>query len=132
MAVETRLDTTLRDLAMLRMGEFRPELGRALVGEAVDELLRRLDRKAVNRPLEPKERSELVEALATAHGDHLALEPLYDDVAALGRDAASRLVAMGVLRDQPDLLSPTPGPLEQASEFVGQILGARAQICSRE
>ena len=48
MAVETRVDRILRDLAMLRLAEFRPELGRALVGEAVEELLRRLDRQAVS------------------------------------------------------------------------------------
>ena len=125
MAVETRVDATLRDLAMLRLTEFRPELGRALVGDAVDDLLRRLDRQAVSRPLEPRERSGLIEALAASHGDHLALEPLYDDVAALGRDAASRLVALGVLRDRTDLLTPSPDALEQVRETVGEILGAR-------
>jgi Cu(I)/Ag(I) efflux system membrane protein CusA/SilA len=126
MAVETRSDVILRDLAMLRLAEFRPELGRSLVGEAVEEMLRRLDRQAVSRTLEPRERSELIEALSTSYGDHLAMEPLYDDVAALGRDAVARLVALGVLLDRPDLLTPTPGPLEQARETVGEILGARA------
>ena len=125
MAVETRVDRILRNLAMLRLVEFRPELGRALVGEAVEEMLRRLDRKAVSRPLKPNERSELVEALAPSYGDHLALEPLYDDVAALGRDAVARLVALGVLRDRPDLLTPNTRPLEQARELVGEMLGAR-------
>ena len=42
MEVETRVDVALRDLAMLRLVEFRPELGRALVGDALDDLLRRL------------------------------------------------------------------------------------------
>jgi Cu(I)/Ag(I) efflux system membrane protein CusA/SilA len=126
MAVETRSDPILRDLAMLRLAEFRPELGRSLVGEAVEEMLRRLDRQTVSRTLEPKERSELIEVLSTSYGDHLALKPLYDDVAALGRDAVARLVALGVLLDRPDLLTPTPGPLEQARETVGEILGARA------
>ena len=125
MAVETRVDRILRNLAMLRLVEFRPELGRALVGEAVEEMLRRLDRKAVSRPLKPNERSELVEALTASYGDHLALEPLYDDVAALGRDAVARLVALGVLRDRPDLLTPNTRPLEQARELVGEMLGAR-------
>ena len=60
MAVETRVDLILRDLAMLRLAEFRPELGRALVGEAVDDLLRRLDRQAVIRPLKPQEQAELI------------------------------------------------------------------------
>ncbi len=125
MAVGTRVDRILRDLAMLRLGEFRPELGRALLGEAVEEMLRRLDRQAVSRPLKPNEQSELVEALNASYGDHLALEPLYDDVAALCRAAVPRLVTLGVLHDRPDLLNPAPGPLEQASELVGEILGAR-------
>ncbi len=125
MNVETRVDATLRELAMLRLAEFRAELGRDLVSEAVEEILRRLDRQAVSRTLEPKERSELIEALAASQADHLALEPLYDDVAALGHDAVARLVALGVLRDRPDLLTPTPGPLEQARELVGEVLGAR-------
>jgi len=125
MAVENRVDLILRDLAMLRLAEFRPELGRALIGEAVDDLLRRLDRQAVSRPLKPKEQSELIEALSASYGDHLALEPLYDDVAALGRDAVPRLVALGVLRDRPDLLTPPPSLLEQARELVGEILGSR-------
>ncbi len=125
MAVGTRVDRILRDLAMLRLGEFRPELGRALVGEAVEEMIRRLDRQAVTRPLKPNEQSELVEALTPSYGDHLAVEPLYDDVTALCRAAVPRLVALGVVQDRPDLLNPTPGPLEQASESVGEILGAR-------
>ena len=123
MAVATRVDATLRDLAMLRLAEFRPEFGRALVGEAVEELLRRLDRQAVSRPLEPKERSELIEALAASHGDHLALEPLYDDVAALGHDAVARLVALGVLRDRPDLLTPTPWPTGAGARVRGRNPG---------
>ena len=64
MEVETRVDVALRDLAMLRLAEFRPELGRALVGDAVDDLLRRLDRRDVVRPLTADERTALVESLA--------------------------------------------------------------------
>ncbi len=36
MNVASRVDEILRDLAARRLAEFRPELGRALVGEAVD------------------------------------------------------------------------------------------------
>ena len=64
MEVETRVDVALRDLAMLRLAEFRPELGRALVGDAIDDLLRRLDRRDVVRPLTADERTALVESLA--------------------------------------------------------------------
>ena len=88
-------------------------------------MLRRLDRQAVSRPLKPNEQSELVEALTASYGDHLALEPLYDDVAAVCRAAVPRLVTLGVLRDRPDLRNPAPGPLEQTRELAGEILGAR-------
>ncbi len=66
MAVVTRVDAALRDLAMLRLTEFRPDFGRALVGDAVDELLRRVDPRAVRRSLSSSERSALVEELAPA------------------------------------------------------------------
>ena len=125
MEVETRVDVALRDLAMLRLAEFRPELGRALVGDALDDLLRRLDRRDVVRSLTADERTALVESLAATHGDHLALEPLFDDVSALVHDAVPRLVKVGALRDRLDLLDPTPTPLEQAGEAVGNVLGAR-------
>ena len=125
MEVETRVDVALRDLAMLRLAEFRPELGRALVGDALDDLLGRLDRRDVVRPLTADERTALVESLAATHGDHLALEPLFDDVSALVHDAVPRLVKVGALRDRLDLLDPTPTPLEQAGEAVGNVLGAR-------
>jgi Cu(I)/Ag(I) efflux system membrane protein CusA/SilA len=125
MAVETRVDLMLRDLSTLRLAEFRPELARALVDEAVQEIFRRLDQEAVVRRLAQKERADLVEALGAAYGEHLALEPLYDDVAALGHAAIARLVGLGVLRDRPDLLNPHSPPLEQARELVGEILGAR-------
>src|SRR5262249_47346422 len=37
MTVATRVDEVLRDLAAQRLAEFRPELGRALIGNAVDD-----------------------------------------------------------------------------------------------
>ena len=74
----------------------------------------------------------MVEALAASYGDHLALEPLYDDVAALGRAAVARLVALGVLRDRPDLLTPAPARWSRrASEWAISLVPER-QICSRE
>ncbi|MGC8641174.1 MAG: efflux RND transporter permease subunit, partial [Isosphaeraceae bacterium] len=132
MAVETRIDLILRDLAMLKLAEFRPELGRELAADAVRDLLSRLDRQARNRPLGPDEQSRLVETLAASYGDHLALQPLYDDVAALCREAVPRLVTLGVLRDRRDLLTPSPGPLDQARELVGEVFGARTpDLCTR-
>ncbi len=49
MTVASRVDEVLRDLAARRLAEFRPELGRALVGEAIDDLLGRVDPSAVAR-----------------------------------------------------------------------------------
>ncbi len=123
MSVVSRVDATLRDLAMLRLSEFRPELGRALAGEAVDDLLARVDRGAVLRPLAPRERDQVLGELAATYGDRLTLEPLYDDVAGLVRDAARRLVVLGVLRDRPDLLAPPATALERATEAVGEVVG---------
>ena len=125
MGVVTSLDVALRELAMLRLSEFRPELGRGLVGETIDELLGRIDPGAVSRALTPGDRSALVEALAPTYADRLATEPLFDDVSGLIKDASNRLVEQGILEPRPDLLSPSPGRIEQAREAVGQILGER-------
>jgi Cu(I)/Ag(I) efflux system membrane protein CusA/SilA len=123
MTVTSRVDEILRDLAVRRLAEFRPELGRALVEEALQSLLGRVSPSAIARQPAAAERKTLVDALTQAYGDMLALEPLPDDVAELVRDAARRLVALEVLRDRPDLLTPPPGRLERASELAGDLLG---------
>ncbi len=123
MTVTSQVDATLRDLAVRRLAEFRPELGRALVGEAVDTLLGRVGPAAVARKPTAAEREALVESLTRVHGARLALEPLPDDVSALVRDATRRLVALGVLRDRPTLLNPPPTLVERATAIAGDVLG---------
>ncbi|WZO95914.1 efflux RND transporter permease subunit [Isosphaeraceae bacterium EP7] len=132
MAVSQKVDTSLRELTALRMAEFRPELGRALVGDAVDGLLSRLALGSIAKPLDSKARAELIDALAPTHASRLALEPLPDDVTALVRDAAKRLVSSGILRDSGDLLAPPPTVLESASETLGEWLDSpRADLFTR-
>jgi Cu(I)/Ag(I) efflux system membrane protein CusA/SilA len=123
MTVTSRVDEILRDLAVRRLAEFRPELGHALVEEALDALLGRVSPSAVARPPTAEERQALIDLLAHAYGDLLAVEPLPDDVAELVRDAARRLVALGKLRDRPDLLTPPPTRVERVSEVAGDLLG---------
>ncbi len=123
MTASTRVDATLRELAHRRLAEHRPELGRGLAGEAVDDLLGRVGPAALRRPATPAERKALADQLAGTYGDRLALVVLPDDVAALVRDAARRLVALGVLRDDPELLAPPASTLERAGEVVGEALG---------
>jgi Cu(I)/Ag(I) efflux system membrane protein CusA/SilA len=125
MAVVSRVDATLRDLARLRLSEFRPEFGSALVGEAVDQLLSSVDRRSVRRSLSSSERTALIEELAPAHAERLATEPLLDGVSSLIEEASRRLISKGTLTDSPDLLSPAPGPVERARETLGQALGER-------
>ncbi len=132
MAVAGKVDEALRNLATLRLSEFRPALGRALVGEAVDALIGRVAPSAVARRPTPAEREAIVGPLATSYGDRLATEVLPDDVSAMVKDMAHRLVALGVLRDRPDLLSPPPSPLERAAEAAGDVLGfARPSLFTR-
>ncbi len=123
MEVVAKVDQSLRDLALLRIEEYRPALGSALAGEAVDSLLVRVDPALVPRSLTPTEREDLAKELGVVHGGRLALEPRYDDVAALVKDASKRLIALGILEDRPDLLSPPPGPWERAAEAAGELLG---------
>ncbi len=125
MEVVSQLDLALRDLAMLRLVEFRPELGRDLVGQAIDELLRRVDPTSVRRVLSSADRAALVQALAPTYAERFAIEPLFDDVSALIKEASNRIVEQGILEPRPDLLSPPPGPFERAREAVGQVFGER-------
>ena len=132
MDVAAKVDETLRDLASRRLAEFRPELGRALVGEAVDALIGRVSPASMARRPSPAEREALVEALAKAYGDRLAVHVLADDVGELVRAASRRLVESGAFRDRPDLLAPTPPLLEQATEAAGELLGfARPTLATR-
>jgi Cu(I)/Ag(I) efflux system membrane protein CusA/SilA len=123
MTVAGQVDEVLRDLAARRLAEFRPELGRALVGEAIDDLLGRVGRASVARKLTTAERDPLIESLAKSHGERLAVHVLADDVNDLIREAARRLVELGVIVDRPDLLAPPPAPLERASEVASELLG---------
>src|SRR5438270_5182934 len=87
MTVAGRVDEVLRDLAVLRLREFRPELGRALVGEALDALLGRVDPAAVAHPPSAAEREAVIGPLATVFGDRLVVAVLPDDVTELVNDA---------------------------------------------
>ncbi len=132
MDVAAKVDETLRDLAARRLAEFRPELGRALVGEAVDALIGRVSPAALARRPTAAGREAVVEALAKAYGDRLAVHVLPDDVAGLVREASRRLVEVGAFRDRPDLLSPAPPPLERTAEAAGDLLGfARPTLFDR-
>ena len=123
MTVTTYLDEVLRDLAVIRLHEFRPELGQALIGEALDSLLGRVEPSAIIRRPTMDERKTLVGALVKTYGERLALEVLPDDASELVRDLSRRLISLGVLRDRPDLLSPRPKPLEHAADVAGDVLG---------
>jgi Cu(I)/Ag(I) efflux system membrane protein CusA/SilA len=123
MEVVTRVDASLRDLALTRLQEYRPALGSELVAEALNELLRRVGASAIRRPITSTEQDELTRALGTIHGERLALEPRFDDVTALVNDAARRLVDLGVLHDRADLLSPRPTSWEQATDLGREFLG---------
>jgi copper/silver efflux system protein len=123
MAVAVRVDVVLRDLAARRLSEFRPELGRALVGEAVDSLLGQIDRTSVARRPNPEEREAVIESLSTKYGDRLAVHVLFDDVTALINDAAKSLVAKEILHSRPELLAPRPTFLEKVKSTAGDLLG---------
>jgi Cu(I)/Ag(I) efflux system membrane protein CusA/SilA len=123
MAVASSVDEVLRDLAVRRLAESRPELGRALVGEAIDALLGRVERPNIVRNPTPEERNAVIDALARTFGDRLAVQVLADDVTALITDAARRLAELGVFENRTNLLMPAPTRLEQISAAAGDVLG---------
>jgi copper/silver efflux system protein len=123
MTVGGRVDDMLRELATRRLAEFRPELGRALAGEAIDTLISRVEPSAVARRLQVAEREALVEFLSRVYGERLSVQVLADDVTRLLDDAKTKLIALGVFRDRPDLLTPRPALLERAALAAGDALG---------
>ena len=127
MEVVGRVDASLRGLALARLKEYRPALGAALAGDAVDSLLGRVDPALVRRKLTAAGREDLARTLGAVYGERLALEPRLDDVSALVKDASKRLVAVEVLTDRADLLSPTPGPWERATDVAGEVFGSNKE-----
>jgi copper/silver efflux system protein len=123
MTVASTVDEVLRDLAVRQLAEFRPELGRDLVGEAIDVLLTRVEPAAVARKPTSAEREGLIEALSKTYGGRFAVQVLPDDVTGIVNDASKRLIEMSVLRDRPDLLAPPPSLLDRAAASVGDVLG---------
>jgi Cu(I)/Ag(I) efflux system membrane protein CusA/SilA len=132
MTVANHVDEVLRDLATRELAQFRPELGRALIGESIDALLDRAERSAVIRKPSSVEREALIDSLSKTYADHLAVQVLPDDVTGLTSDAAKRLIDLGVLRDRPNLLSPAPAPIDRAASWAGDVLGlAKPTLFSR-
>jgi Cu(I)/Ag(I) efflux system membrane protein CusA/SilA len=123
MNVAVEVDRVLRELTIERLAEFRPELGRALVAEAVKSLLDRVDPGTILRHPTDAERNVVIGPLTKAYGDRLATDVLADDVNTLIQQAARRLESLGVLRDGPDVLTPAPSRLERAAAAAGEVLG---------
>src|SRR5262249_20060980 len=122
-SIASRVDEILRDLAVRRLAEFRPELGRGLIGEAIDALLDRVEPAAVARKPTSAERAPWVESRRRTYGDRWAVRVLPDDVPPLITDAKKQPAARGVPRDRPALFPPPPSSLERAAAAAGDVLG---------
>ena len=121
----------LRELATARLTEYRPELGRSLVADAIDGLLGRAQPADVFRKPTSAEREALVESLAKTYGERLAVAVLPDDVNALVTDLARRFVEMGVLR-RAELLSTRSSTLERVGLAANELFGgAKPTVFSR-
>ncbi|WP_435007605.1 efflux RND transporter permease subunit [Tundrisphaera lichenicola] len=124
MEVVTRVDVTLRELALRKLKEARPELGRGLIGEVVSQILERVEPRNLRRKPTGPEREDLIGMLSASYGDRLAIDPRPEDVRAAAEDASKRLVDLGVLEDRADLLAPRSRGWERASEAVGELIGS--------
>jgi Cu(I)/Ag(I) efflux system membrane protein CusA/SilA len=124
MEVVAKVDEILRDLALRRLTEFRPELGKALIREISKSMLHRVDARFVKRQPTDAEIETIVTALASNYGPRLALEPRLDDVTLVAKAAAKQLVALGVFTDASELLSPTPTAWERTTDVIGEAIGS--------
>lgn len=123
MNVVNRVDQALRDLAVQRLAEFRPELARALVGDAVDSLLSQVALTAVVRKPTTSERDALIETLAKTYGDRLAVQVLPDQTTELVNAALKRLIDLGILREGADQLEPAPSVTQRIANAAGEVFG---------
>jgi Cu(I)/Ag(I) efflux system membrane protein CusA/SilA len=132
MTVAAQVDEILRELAVRRLGEFRVELGRGLIGAAVDAMVGSVAPAAVVRQITPDERESLVESLAQTYGDRLAVAVLPDDVSRLIDDVGKRLIQLGVLSDHALLTARPAGLLERGAAAAAEALGfARSSVLAR-
>ncbi len=86
-------------------------------------MIARVETTAIHRALSPSEKSKLIDQFSPTHADRLATEVLPDDSAVLIREVARELVGIGILEDRPDLLTPSPAPLERMADAAGDLLG---------
>src|SRR5262249_31010944 len=132
MAVAGQVDAILRELAARRLAEFRPELGRELVGEAIDSALASAEPSALARKLTPAEREGIVDSLARTYGDRLAVTVLADDVSRLLGDIKKRFAELGILNDRARARAPAPTVFERAMAAASDAVGfARSTVLTR-
>lgn len=132
MVVAEEVDKTLRELALQRMVEYRPELGKQLVGEIVDYVLTNVVNTNVVRTPTTAVRETIITDLATKYGDRIAHEPRLDDITVVVQKASSLMISMGILKDDPELLAPPPNNVQLAKEFVGELIGdSKATLFTR-
>ncbi len=123
MTVAESLDRTLRAIADEKIREFTPELGRALIGDAVESLMSRIDAKAFKRALSGEEKQQLVHNLGAEYGDPISVQILAEDVRALSQAILTQLTQLGVLPAQADLLKSHSSLLDQGQQMVGELFG---------
>ena len=86
-------------------------------------MLELVPKAAIARKPTDAEWMTLQDKLSKTYADRLATFVLLDDVVNLVKEAKNELIADGVLRDRPDLLSLSPNALESAYQSARELIG---------
>jgi len=119
-----QFDEQMRDVAQAEAVVFERSLGPQLVRGLVERTLEHLgETSKLKQEPTPAQVSQLVDELATRYGAALVEYPDLPTVTAIAQQLVKRLVELDALSDDRSLLVLQPGPVAQAVQSVGQVIG---------
>jgi Cu/Ag efflux pump CusA len=131
-----RFDETLRELALLRYGEFELDLEHTLTRFAVSETIRRLQEAGdLEWPADIGREGEidkLSQSLAPTHGHWLARNASIEDLTQLSQDVARDLKAQGVLDDVVGALEVKESLANKLTSDLSEALGGKHKTFAGE
>jgi copper/silver efflux system protein len=131
-----RFDETMRELALLRYGEFERDLELQLTRFAIEDLVHRLQ-KSGDLTWPPgadreQEIASLTHALTAKYGHWLVELPTLEVVTRLSQDVAQQLSEIGAVSDVVSALELKQSSLAELARGLGEFLGGRRKTLATE